>query len=581
MWPRVHGSGMAPSGGGRGSVPDAAATSSATFSSSSFAPHSEPPRLHLPELSKDSGLSLTRTIFIKNVPPTVDNSHKLLPFVPSVGLVSLRVKRTGGRDVGFAEYNTADSAYRALQWFYRLEVTAGIAFNCFPRMLQKWTPIPPRFRYPVPYDEYNHCAGDPTRSTELLLNSVILIAEWSVSSPTCRPGSDSSVMSLQPPSPEYYHFFVQKPMEFIPQATLQLPRFVLQSSPVSHCVGFTALTTMPQWTKGPAIPSNIIYCKPSGESIAARNTNECSGSAAGCPLKSRRNIQRTASAGNHPRAFENGHFRCQGDAVASPLHFKPQLSQDDKASQRGVLDSTIASAVLDDKELPSSTLLVRVLSPGERRRREFLLSLRGVGISFLNEPGNIGEASEATEVSSCFQSQESWEKQQQKDMRQVKYSSEEWSCFHHRHHLCMERKLREEPLTQYTADTKTLKAADLPHFSDKEEPMCDELVFDEAPILPSLLSSVAYCGDSDTESAIVKLLLRRSFFSERFAGFYSFVPYYKWAGFVRFEKTADARQCLLWLRRNPDLAPLIDVQFARKDTRRYRSHKGRVKAISL
>ncbi|EKF39301.1 hypothetical protein MOQ_000476 [Trypanosoma cruzi marinkellei] len=579
MRQRVHGCGMGPVGGERGGVPDAAAKSPASFSSSSCAPHSEPPKLHLPQLSQDSGLSLTRTIFIKNVPPTVDNSHKLLPFVPSAGLVALRVKRAGGRDVGFAEYNTADSAYRALQWFYRLEVTAGIAFNCFPRMLQKWTPIPPRFRYPVPYDEYNHCAGDPTRSTELLLNSVILIAEWSVSTPTCRPGSDSSVTSPQPLSHQYYHFFAQKPIEFIPQATLQLPSFVFQPSPVGHCAGFTPVTTMPQWGNGPVIPSNIIYFKPSVDPIAVGSTNGCSGSVAGCPMKSKGNMQRTASCGNYLRAFKNRNLECQLDTVTSPLHFKSQLSHNNKASKRGVLDPTIASALLDDNDLPSSTLFVRVMSPFERRRRELILSLTSMGSSFLKETGNIGEASETTEVSSCLQNQEKLEKQYQQEMRQVKYSSEEWSCFHHRHHLCTERKLSEEPLTPYTADATTMKAAALPDFSDNEEPMCNELLFDEVPRLPPLLFPIADCEDSDMGKALVKMLLKRNFFSERFAGFYSYVPYSKWAGFARFETSGDARRCLLWLRRNPDLAPLINVQFAREDTRRYRSHMARMKGV--
>ncbi|RNF25668.1 uncharacterized protein Tco025E_02050 [Trypanosoma conorhini] len=587
MWPKMRGprAGHSSSsdGGRRGATYTAAVPSATTVTAASTTllrarpkGHSEPCS---PQLSSNLSLPPTRTIFIKNVPPTVDNSHKLLPFVPNEGLFSLRVKRTGGRDVGFAEYQTLESAQQAMQWFYRLEVTAGIAFNCFPQLLRSWTPIAPRFRYPVPYDEYNCCAADPARSTELLLNSVILMAEWSLSTPTYRPAFDSFVASSQPSSPEHYHDLAQTTMECAPQELFQASRVGFSSFPGHHHADPSADTELPQRAPRPhTAPRGVVFrTSGRGSTAEARGSGGRSETAAGCPLRGWEPAQETASTGCRRRESKTLCPQGQRGTGSSLARNTPFLSPD-KVSQRGAWDSTLASAVLDDKDLPSSTLFLRVTGNGQRRRREVSPSSLSPGASFRREGDRIGAATRDSEASPCLQYRNRRKPRSQQGPQLRSLSPEGWSRFHHRHQKCCVRQipLGGTPLTQQMTVATSLDDAVPPPASDKEDPVCSEFVVDEASISPVLLSPIDNSEGGDTEDAIVETILSCNFFSERFAGVRSYVPYSSRSGFLRFERSGDARRCLVWLRRQPNLAPVLSVQFAREDTRRRRRpHKAR------
>ncbi|ESL07425.1 hypothetical protein TRSC58_04885 [Trypanosoma rangeli SC58] len=577
MWPKMPGSktGLSsPSDRGR----QGATVSSAVSTTLLCARPKEPLKLCSSQLSPSLGLPPTRTIFIKNVPPTVDNSHKLLPFVPTEGLFSLRVKRTGGRDVGFAEYKTLESAQRAMQWFYRLEVTAGIAFNCFSQLQHTWTPIPPRFRYPVPYGEYNRCAGNSVRSTELLLNSVILMAEWSLSTPTYRPCFDPFVASSQPLLPQYYHEFAPATTECTPQESFQASRMGFNLFPGCHSAGSYAYTGMPQGAPRPVAASQGVVASRSERGFMAEGrVVEGGEAAAGCPLRCWEPVQGTALIGGHQRESRVGHYQGQRGNESSLAHDTSCLSPG-KVVQWGVRDSSIASAVLDDKDLPSSTLFLRVTGNEQRHHLVSAPSSLSLGASSRGDGNKIGETSEGYEASPCSQYRNRWRLQNQQGLQQQNFSTSRWSRLHHRHQTCFVKQGRLGTLlTHQMAGATNLGNTVPPFISDKDEPLCNEFVVDEAPISPVLLSSITNCKDGDAGDAIARMVLNCNFFLERFAGVRSYVPYSRRAGFLRFERPGDARRCLLWLRRHPDLAPVLNVQFAREDTRRRRSHKRRAK----
>ncbi|RNF08083.1 hypothetical protein TraAM80_02995 [Trypanosoma rangeli] len=577
MWPKMPGprTGLSsPSDGGR----QGATVSSAASTTLLCAHPNEPSKPCSPQLSPSLGLPPTRTIFIKNVPPTVDNSHKLLPFVPTEGLFSLRVKRTGGRDVGFAEYKTLESAQQAMQWFYRLEATAGIAFNCFSQLRHTWTPTPPRFRYQVPYGEYNLCAGNSARSTELLLNSVILMAEWSLSTPTYRPGFDPFVASSQPSLPPYYHEFAPATTECTPQESFQVSRMGFNSFPGCHSAGSYAYTGMPQRAPRPAVASQGVVARRSERGFMTEGrVVEGGEAAAGCALRSWEPPQGTALIGGHQRELRVGHCQRQRGNESSLAHDTSCLSPG-KVFQWGVRDSTIASAVLDDRDLPSSTLFLRVTDNEQRHRLMSAPSSLSLGAPLRGEGEIIDETSEGYEASPCLQYRNRWRQRDQQGLQQRSFSASRWSRLHHRHQTCC---VRQNPLGTLLAHqmmgATNFGNAVQPPISDKEEPFCNEFVVDEAPMSPVLLSPITNCKDGDTEDAIARMVLNCNFFLERFAGVRSYVPYSGRAGFLRFERPGDARRCLLWLRRHPDLAPVLNVQFAREDTRRRRSHKRRAR----
>ncbi|KEG10488.1 hypothetical protein DQ04_03651010 [Trypanosoma grayi] len=542
-----------------------------------------------PHFVQKTGLPPIRTLFITNVPPTIDNSQNLLPYVPREGLLALRVKRSGGRDVGFADYDTVESAHRALQWFSTLDVTTEIAASCLRSMPPTWTPIPPKFRLPVPYEEYNRCAGDPARSTELLLNSVILVAEWSISTPTCRPNFVPSAAPLQPSlNQERYggatvprlssHMSCQPPLGFFP--------------PSSCHAGLPVETRLHHMATVPQVRAR----SPLSRSAGGSNTH-----GSDCPWNSRETENPLGNSGppQHPIPQQNCHWRPKQQqshnrccTEGAHTYVTPSMSHIGR-SRVSLSDPGGSFAALDDTDLPSSTLFVKVL-----RYRGFphqpLSSITDLTYSSAEtEVERSGRAWDTSEVSPALNTQEQQQPHPQPQLhppRRLENLFRMWSHLHHRHHCLSsqedtlgeeeeEEEEEEPPFTCGAASTAAPERVVLTSSSRRENMarggVAAETSIKEEHILPS--SSSSPTRDNGDACAVVEMVLNRDFFSERFAGFRSYVSYGRQSGFVLFERPGDARQCLRWLRRQPDLQPFLMVQFAREDTRRRRFQRRRSK----
>ncbi|KPA77071.1 hypothetical protein ABB37_07404 [Leptomonas pyrrhocoris] len=149
------------------------------------------------------------TLFIDGLPSSIENQYQLCPYVPPQGRVKVRVKRSNGRDVGFAEYDGVDSASAALEWFRGIRTmketvqTSGCAAmlgavgshggtccscgrayaapsqsqpqphtaeSTYPRSYTQWVP--------VAYNDYLALRDDPVQFAQLLRQCVSLRVEW-------------------------------------------------------------------------------------------------------------------------------------------------------------------------------------------------------------------------------------------------------------------------------------------------------------------------------------------------------------------------------------------------------------------
>ncbi|ORC88500.1 uncharacterized protein TM35_000161380 [Trypanosoma theileri] len=511
-----------------------------------------------PQAMSRLGLPPRATICIKGLPPTVDNSQNLLPFVPREGLIALRVKRSGGRDVGFAEYDSGKSAHEALQWFYRLRVTTNIAYSCLSHMPPSCDIPPLGYRYPVPYVEYNNCIGDSSRTMDLLLKSVILDAEWSDSSPTCRP---NFVPSRTSPNPYFdqqnqQNYGCIPSMAMTPERISQPPQFGFHSTPLSHT------GPIPETHSRPDVPGlqNISWDSRPKSTECCHAISVESGWNQGCmthPSKVGMSMQSGVKPQRHRWHSQPqqawGQTSTEGDIH---MHGTSSITQSD-SSRACLSDSTLPSFILDDKDLPSSTLFVRALRYRPHHLQQNTSSFRAASSSPISGRAEeeIVETSydSGTSVPSEHQYQQRRQQQQQLD-RVV----QEWACLHHHHHF-----------SAYPEVQSNIPSS-IPCNASAHSGMPAE-VQEGSPTFRSLSSS--HTGDDTITNEVIKGVLNRDFFSERFAGFCSYKSFGKQCGFVRFETSEDARQCLCWLRRQQNLRPFISVQFARQDTRSCRFHK--------
>lgn len=231
---------------------------SETFSSTSYNPSTsfsavaastiEPARKAMPEggqgsyggaggatAAAASTDTLARTLFIDGLPPTIENQHQLNPFVPPQGRVAVRVKRSRGRDVGFAVYDNVDAASAALEWFHEIRMTTEkvqasgyvgvpgsfLAYAAAAQRPEFWPapaaaagPLLPQQALagrggsddavqsnatllPISYEDYLRTRHDPVQYDQLLRQSVSLRVEWAHTHEIRRPHHPYSSSSQQ------------------------------------------------------------------------------------------------------------------------------------------------------------------------------------------------------------------------------------------------------------------------------------------------------------------------------------------------------------------------------------------------
>ncbi|KAH9599812.1 hypothetical protein LSM04_006826 [Trypanosoma melophagium] len=573
MWPKTRGRGASgpqqfPMGRECTAGASLCAPSSSSLSRGEF-PISSPPQ----GMSRP-GLPPRATICIRNLPPTVDNSQSLLPYVPREGLIALRVKRSGGRDVGFAEYDSLKSAHESLQWFYRLRVTANIASDCLPHMPPSCDIPPLGYRYPVPYVEYNNCVGNSSLTMELLLKSVILEAEWSDSSPKCRPNFIPSRTSSNPYFDQHHQqqqgYGCIPSMDMTPERIIQPPQVGFDLTSASHNGPIPETHPRPpvaglqnvSWGSRPkSAGCSTATCVESGW----KHRSLVHPSNVGMSMQSGVRPQRHQWQ-SHPQQAWGQDTTKEG---GTHIYVASSLAQSD-SSRVCLSDCTLPSFILDDKDLPSSTLFIRAL----RYRRQYPqqnASLFSTDSSF-STPGRTTEEmvetsyDSGTSLPSEQQQQPPQLQQQERKQEQEQRRDEpnrilqEWSCLHHHHHFPVSTEVQSSMPCSTSCNPST--RCGIPAETQKGSPAFFSL-------------SSSHAEEDTIVNEVIKGVLNRDFFSERFAGFCSYKSFGKQCGFVRFETSEDARQCLRWLRRQWNLRPFISVQFARQDTKSFSSHKRR------
>ncbi|KAG8345487.1 hypothetical protein ERJ75_000822600 [Trypanosoma vivax] len=520
---------------------------------------------------KEHSLYNRRTLFIDSIPPTVDNNKTLWPYVPTEGLTDLRVRRCGSRNVGFAEYQNKEYASLALQWFHELDVTADIAFRCLSLLPMARMQQPPECLYPVPYEEYNRCARDPVRSTNLLMSSVILSVEWSVS--TSPHGQAPAVAAW--PSPSLLHPHNRSradrcvgsvpltntaPSPFAQHATDVTPRRQMrllgQSSSKCHTGPIAETWTCSAEVCAPAEMHSSFAHLSRGISAMHPAREGKSNSGLGLdfgevlPDSHRQHVCTQTSRKQSER----------DSPVTSAFPPPPPPQPPQKNLQTGVdsLCATIVHRVPCDGPAPVSTLFVRIVDPqrpnspatpsySSHRRSSTPPAFHSSSSLALSPVADRPECSLPLLGSPRDRAQEPSDLYRR------------WSQFHHRHHSCAEQWVQPSVVRVEEEAEKTITSLEVTHR--------EALSAATAPLSPSLSTISSKVPDDEAADALLHKVLSHDFYCQRFAGFCSYVAYSGSGGFVRFEQPRDAQRCLRWLKQQVALKGRLDVQFARKDTR--------------
>ncbi|KAG5510468.1 hypothetical protein GH5_06668 [Leishmania sp. Ghana 2012 LV757] len=152
--------------------------------------------------------TVSTTLFIDGLPPSIENKWQLQPYVPPQGLVALRVKSSRGRNVGFAVYDSIAAAHEALSWFKQMlmikEVVQASTFGAPPAdATARWTeslPVPVSGGHlapsgggaggcfpgspvmseslPLAYEDFLFTQQCPDRFASLLRKCTLLRVEW-------------------------------------------------------------------------------------------------------------------------------------------------------------------------------------------------------------------------------------------------------------------------------------------------------------------------------------------------------------------------------------------------------------------
>lgn len=140
------------------------------------------------------------TLFIHSLPRHIQNGKQLHLYVPLSGLRELRVKRSGHRDVGFAQYFSPEEASEALAWFCATR----------SRYVQYVKPTP--YASDLNPPEYVDCVRAMLKQTpsaqdkafaEIFHSTTPLVAEWARGAQTYRPTPTiTPPLLLQPPPPQ-------------------------------------------------------------------------------------------------------------------------------------------------------------------------------------------------------------------------------------------------------------------------------------------------------------------------------------------------------------------------------------------
>lgn len=527
---------------------------------------------HMPPTpSREHRPPLRRTIFITNLPLTIDNGLRLLPYVPGEGLIELRVKRSGGRDVGFAEYETGDFALRALRWFQKVAVTAQIAYDCSKVSSSTWAPTQSRFRYPVPYEEYNCCEADPVRSTELLLNSVILIAEWSLSSPACRPKYLSPPPSVHPPN------YLVGPHSTSGNTD---PAAALHLVPTGTVGWQPQLGPPPPGSRGAGPPTGKLdhSTVPRAPVYTHHHLSQCYGvpsthcGGAGGNLECLFSAAEAARGGVSQIPSHRVHevpLPSRGDWERGTPPYDVRATLQDEKLMPGSSSGLVATPTLiKDELLPSSTLFVRVT--GARGGSSSGNDSQPCGTSSgpphcLSPTTSLGPPSPSLTGRGGKLSAYARQCDERREPHPLELLYEWWSQFHHRHRASPQPAYPPEPSSPESPNNQVGSTATSP----------DEEVATASTTATTVSTSASRVPDGDNAETLMSMILSQDFYSERFAGFRSYVGFSRWSAFVRFDRPVDALQCLRWLRQQPVLRKFVSVQFAREDTRQARPPQGK------
>ncbi|CCD16628.1 unnamed protein product [Trypanosoma congolense IL3000] len=515
--------------------------------------------------AQNTGNLNRRTIFISNLPITIDNGRRLLPYVPREGLLEVRVKRSGGRDVGFAEYDSTEGAFHALRWFQQLSATAQIACDCSKANTRAWMRTQPQPCYPVPYDDFQRHRFNPERSTELLLNSVVLTADWAFSTPICRPKYIPSAASVQAPTTSLHQFPTRDcGSDFANSLHLPLAGVLEPQSrqapplPDSRHAGFGCQGWARPLVQQPPPHSGNRLTHPFDVPVMQYSGSESSEFFLGPGCATQGGTLQVSQQRTHHTLFR-GHSRWRGGL---PSYGAIPVPHGDHQMSRSSSGNLVTSATFKDEVLPTSTLFIRVLRP----RHDSLNCTTSRPCTSPATP----ELRSPTPTDSLHLEERSaapFSDARQQRIRQgiqhLNHLCEQWSQFHHRHVVSAAAcHVQISPAPKVSGDCN----------ASGDALFCEESMTTSGSSDASRGSHTSGMSNTGVSEEPGLEALSHDFYSERFAGFRTYVPFSRRGAFVRFERPMDALQCLRWFRQQAFFKDHVDVQFAREDTRQSRPH---------
>jgi hypothetical protein len=477
--------------------------------------------------------TLATTLFIDGLPPSIENQHQLSPYVPPQGRVKVRVKRSRGRDVGFAVYDSVDAASAALAWFHNLRMIQEMVQTSSYAVPSVTTALP------VSYDDFVATHRSPADYARLLRHSISLRVEWAhtheihrASIPPKSPQNSGAALTTSE-SNTTYNLGSRGVLEDSMQPCALAPVFASQDS----------LVRGPQPPPQPSAYGGTqrLFAEEHASNIAplpyTANRSQSTGRVTQANINTTYPPSTRAALSCNASTPPNSFAFCERQVTESAQEYAPYSAPASTVSRvSSALPYTTATTTVTAAAASSTTQLSDWSAA----------SYPSIGQPWQPQPGRAAQ-------------------------------------------ICVERRLPSRTLFVKLIHNFPLPLslaqlslpAEQQQSQQQQQRLYDPHPCGADPVLsggPPVAASPAHSLDMSTAMtvedraffALAQRVCREEFFSEQFAGFVRYRPFlhppYYGGCFVLFERDTDMQRCLQWMRGDARLMTLFTVQPARNDT---------------